>query len=275
MDLTIASRVRLNNGVEIPYLGLGTYLITPGRLTQAAVTHALLAGYRHIDTAKIYRNERDIGIAVREVGVPREEVFIATKLWNIDQGYEKTKQALQQSLRQLDMDYVDLFLMHWPVTDHRLESWRAMEELLDEGQCRAIGVSNFTIKHLEELLENCTVVPALNQVEFHPWLYQKELLTFCQSQGIQLGSFSPLTKGRRLNDSVITTIAERYNKTSAQILIRWALEHRLVVIPKSGNRERIRENADIFNFFITPEDMTILNVLNENLRTAPDPTFEV
>jgi len=275
MDLTIESCATLNNGVKIPYLGFGTYLLGTGRITQSAILHALLAGYRHIDTAKFYRNERDISIAIKQTEIPREEIFIATELWNIDQGYDSTLAACDQSLSQLETDYIDLYLMHWPVTDIRLETWKAMEKLFDDGKCRAIGVSNFTIKHLEELLDNSSVVPTVNQVEFHPFLYQKKLLEYCRSNSIQLEAYSPLTKGRKLNEPVLQTIAQRYKKTPAQILIRWVLEHRVVTIPKSRNRERIRENADVFDFSISPEDMTVLNVLNDNFRASWDPTFVV
>jgi diketogulonate reductase-like aldo/keto reductase len=275
MELTIESCATLNNGVKIPYLGFGTYLLGTGRITQSAILHALLAGYRHIDTAKFYRNERDISIAIKQTDIPREEIFITTKLWNNDQGYDRTIAACEQSLEQLETDYIDLFLMHWPVTDIRLETWRAMEKLFDDGKCRAIGVSNFTIKHLEELLENSSIVPTVNQVEFHPFLYQKKLLDYCRDNGIQLESYSPLTKGRKLNEPVLAPIAEHYGKTPAQILIRWALEQLVVTIPKSQNRERIRENADVFDFSISPEDMTVLNVLNENFRSSWDPTFVV
>jgi diketogulonate reductase-like aldo/keto reductase len=275
MTLTIKSRVKLNNGVEIPILGLGTYLSGPSRVTQAAILHALGAGYRHFDTAKFYRNEGDIGEAIKQSGIPREDIFLTTKLWNSDHGHDSTIAACNQSLQKLGVDYVDLYLIHWPVTDIRMESWKAMETLLDEGKCRAIGVCNYTVKHLKELLNDADIVPAVNQVEFHPFLYQKELLDFCRENGIQLEAYSPFAKGRKLNEPVLASIGEHYNKTPAQILIRWALEHRLVVIPKSSKKQRIRENANVFDFSISPEDMTVLNVLDENYRSAWDPTFEV
>ncbi|MGY5853629.1 MAG: aldo/keto reductase [Candidatus Thorarchaeota archaeon] len=275
MTLTIKSRVKLNNGVEIPILGLGTYLSGASRVTQTAILHALGAGYRHFDTAKLYRNEEDIGEAIRQYSVPREDIFLTTKLWNSDHGYDSTIAACNQSLQKLGVDYIDLYLIHWPVTDIRMESWRAMETLLEEGTCRAIGVCNYTIKHLKELLNNADIVPAVNQVEFHPFLYQKALLDFCRENGIQLEAYSPFAKGRKLNEPILASIGEHYNKTPAQVLVRWALEHRLVVIPKSSKKQRIRENADVFNFSITPEDMTVLNVLDENYRSAWDPTFEV
>ena len=275
MELSIESCATLNNGVKMPYLGFGTYLLGTGRIAQSAILHALLAGYRHIDTAKFYRNERDISIAIKQTEIPREEIFITTKVWNNDQGYDTTLAACEQSLKQLETEYIDLYLMHWPVTDNRLETWRAMEKLFDEGKCRAIGVCNFTIKHLEELLEKSSTVPTVNQVEFHPFLFQKELLNYCRENGIQLEGYSPLTKGRKLGEPVLQSIADHYRKTPAQILIRWSLEHLVVTIPKSMNRDRIRENANVFDFSISPEDMTIMNVLNENFRTSWDPTFVV
>jgi diketogulonate reductase-like aldo/keto reductase len=275
MEFSIESCAILNNGVKMPYLGFGTYLLGTGRITQTAILHALLAGYRHIDTARFYRNERDISLAIKQTDIPREDIFISTKVWNTDQGYEKTLAACNQSLENLDTDYVDLYLMHWPVTDIRLETWKAMEELFDTGKCRAIGVSNFTKKHLEELIENAKIIPAVNQVEFHPYLYQKGLLDYCRDEGVQLEGYSPLTKGRKLNDPILVEISDQYKKTPAQILIRWALQHEVVTIPKSKSRDRIRENADVFDFSIAAEDMTILNVLNDNLRTSWDPTFVV
>jgi diketogulonate reductase-like aldo/keto reductase len=220
----------------------------------------------------IYRNERDVGNAVRESGIPREEVFVTTKLWNSEQGYESAIKACNDSLKRLGFDYIDLYLIHWPVEDIRLESWKALETLLDQGKCRAIGISNFLLRHLKNLLENCSIVPAVNQVEFSPFLYLTELLELCQSKEIQLEGYSPLTKGRRLGDPRLIEVAEHYGKTPAQILIRWSIEHDVVAIPKSVKIARIRENADVFDFFILPEHMQILDNLDEGLRTGWDPS---
>jgi methylglyoxal/glyoxal reductase len=262
----------LNNGVAMPILGLGVYRARPGRETRDAVRWALEDGYRHVDTARIYRNEADVGAAVRSSRLAREDLFVVTKLRNADQGYDKTRRALAQSLRDLGMDYVDLYLIHWPVSGKRLESWRAMEELLAEGSCRAIGVSNFTVTHLEELLGAADVVPAVNQVELSPFLYQRELLDVCRRHGIQVEAYSPLTRGRRLADARLTDVARKHEKTPAQVLIRWALQHELVVIPKSVHRERIAENRDVFDFELSADEMAQLDGLDENLRVAWDPS---
>ncbi len=272
MDKTLTSTARLNNGVELPYLGLGVYLVGPGAGTQNAVQYALEAGYRHIDTASLYGNEREVGTAVRNSRIPREEIFITTKLWNSDHGYDETIRACQESLRELGLTYIDLYLIHWPVENLRNETWKAMITLQEEGKCRAIGVSNYTIRHLEELLADSPVVPAVNQVEFSPFLYQKDLLDFCRSHGIQLEAYSPLTRGKKLNHPAITSIAGRYGKTAAQIMIRWALQHDVVVIPKSANQRRIYENADVFDFEISSEDLALLDSLNKDYRVDWDPS---
>jgi diketogulonate reductase-like aldo/keto reductase len=270
MLLTLESRARLNNGVEIPRLGLGVYQSPPGKTTRRAVKYALEIGYRHIDTAQLYGNEADIGDALRESGIKREQVFITTKVWNSYQGYDSTLQACEQSLRRLRLQYVDLYLIHWPVQGMSLDTWRAMVNLLRSGKARAVGVSNYTIELLQEILQNSdVVVPAVNQVEFHPFLYQKHLLSFCEKNGIQLEAYSPLTRGYKLNDPTILAVAKKYgNKTPAQVLIRWSLQHGLVVIPKSIHENRIRENSQVFDFQIGPEDMRLLDSLNENLQTV-------
>jgi diketogulonate reductase-like aldo/keto reductase len=270
MLLTLESCARLNNGVEIPRLGLGVYQSPPGKTTRRAVKYALEIGYRHIDTAQLYGNEADIGDALRESGIKREQVFITTKVWNSYQGYDSTLQACEQSLRRLRLQYVDLYLIHWPVQGMSLNTWRAMVNLLRSGKARAVGVSNYTIELLQEILQNSdVVVPAVNQVEFHPFLYQKHLLSFCEKNGIQLEAYSPLTRGYKLNDPTILAVAKKYgNKTPAQVLIRWSLQHGLVVIPKSIHENRIRENSQVFDFQIGPEDMRLLDSLNENLQTV-------
>jgi len=273
MNVTsVAATVALNDGVEMPRFGLGVWQAKSGYETRQAVLWALEAGYRHVDTARIYGNERDVGAALRESAVPRDQVFVTTKLWNRDQGYEKTKNALATSLRDLGLDYVDLYLEHWPVEGRRLDSWRAMQELQADGYARSIGVSNFQERHLDELLAVADVVPSVNQVEFSPFLYQQDLLEACRAAGIQLEAYSPLTRGRRLDEPALVEIAARHDKTPAQVLIRWSLQHDLVVIPKSVKRSRIVENADVFDFQLSDDEMSRLDGLDEGHREAWDPT---
>ena len=274
MELTIETNLTLNDGRLIPQLGLGVWQTRAGAACETAVLAALEAGYRHIDTAAMYGNEESVGAAVRTSGIPRENIFVTTKLWNSDHG--NPERALERSLRKLKMDYVDLYLIHYPVRERR-RSWRALEALRVGGKARSIGVSNFTIRHLNELLAETKTVPAVNQVEFHPYLYQRDLLDFCAGRGIALEAYSPLTKGERLKDPKLVAVATKYSKSgagksTAQILIRWALQHGLIVIPKSANRKRIFENADVFDFEISAANMQLLDGFNENLRTCWDPT---
>lgn len=288
---TIEKKVTLNDGRLIPQLGLGVWRIRAGAACEAAVRAALEAGYRHIDTASLYGNEESVGAAIRQSVIPREEIFVTTKLWNTE--HDNPERALDTSLRKLKFDYVDLYLIHYPVPERR-RSWPVLEALRAKGKARSIGVSNFTIRHLKELLAATETVPAVNQVEFHPYLYQRDLLDFCAARGIIIEAYSPLTQGTRLNDRKLIAIAKRYasagsqsvndwshpastprhsaSKSPAQILIRWALQHGLVVIPKSANRSRIFENADVFDFELTQQDMELLDSFNENLRTCWDPT---
>lgn len=274
MNLSISSTVGIADGVEIPRFGLGVYQIQPGRATRNAVLAALACGYRHIDTAALYANEVGVGEGVRESGIPRADIFVTTKLWNSDHGYDAARRAFDESFDRLGLDYIDLYLIHWPVPGKRAESWRALEDILAEGRCRAIGVSNYTIRHIDELLAGCRVPPALNQVEFSPFLYQRELLEHCHARCVRLEAYSPLTKARRLSDETVGAIGARYGKTAAQIMIRWALQRDVVVIPKSAHPGRIADNADVYDFEITAEDMARLDALDENLRTSWDPTGE-
>ena len=289
MELTINRKISLNDGNAIPQLGLGVWQTRAGKKCEAAVLAALEVGYRHIDTASVYGNEESVGAAIRASGIRREDIFVTTKLWNTD--HRNPERALDNSLRKLNMDYVDLYLIHFPVRERR-QSWRALQMLRTQGKTRSIGVSNFTISHLTELLADSESVPAINQVEFHPYLYQRDLLDFCRAKKIVIEAYSPLTHGERLNDRKLVAVAKKYSSTGpqpadrsqlssarrsttkspAQILIRWALQHDLVVIPKSSSRERIFENADVFDFELSPEDMQLLDSFNENLRTCWDPT---
>ena len=268
MLLTLKSQAKLNNGVEIPRLGIGVYQSPPGRTTQHAIKYALSIGYRHIDTASLYGNEADVGLALRESGLRRDEVFITTKVWNTDQGYDSTLRACEGSLRRLGLTYVDLYLIHWPVPKMSDETWRAMVQLSRESKAKAIGVSNYDIQDLKELLGNFDITTAVNQVEFHPFLYQQDLLQFCEKNRIQLEAYSPLTRGERLSHPKLLKLAKKYGKTSAQVLIRWSLQHGLIVIPKSVHEERIRQNSEVFDFQLELEDMKLLDSLNENLRTV-------
>lgn len=270
MSLRLASRVRLNDGHEMPVIGLGMWNLRSGPEAQTAVRHALEVGYRHFDTAKLYGNERDLGAAMLGNGVPRDQVFVTTKLWNSDHGREPAVRAFEHSLAELGLGYVDLYLIHWPEA-RRSDSWRALQEIQGGGRAKSIGVSNYTIRHLEDLLAESEVVPAVNQVEFHPFLYQRALLDFCQRHGIVLEAYSPLTKGRRLQDPVIAEVAAKVGRTPAQVLLRWSLQHGLVVIPKSSRPERIEENAQVFDFSLSPADMARLDGLDEGHHTSWNP----
>lgn len=272
--MDIHTRLTLNNGVKIPVIGLGVFQSPPGKVTKRAILDAFEAGYRHVDTARIYGNESDVGRAVAESGLPREEIFVTTKLWNADQGYQSTLDACEISLGKMDLDYVDLYLMHWPVEGRRLESWTAMEELLAKGKCRSIGVSNFMVHHLEELLGKARVVPAVNQIEMSPYNYlqRKETIDLCHATGIVIEAYSPLTKAKKLKDPRLVELAVKYGKSAAQLLIRWALGKQFVVLPKSVNKERILENAAVFDFSISTDDMATMDGFNEDLATGWDPT---
>jgi diketogulonate reductase-like aldo/keto reductase len=272
MPVTLKSTVQLNNGVSMPRLGLGVYLMRPGKVTYQAVKAALETGYCLVDTASMYRNEEDVGRAVRDSGVPREEVFITTKLWNGDHGYDSALRAFDASLERLGLGYIDLYLIHFPVPNLRNESWRALENILASGRARAIGVSNYTERHLKDLLRHASVVPAVNQVEFSPFLYQRDLLEFCRKQEIQLEAYAPLTAGRRLHDPRITAIAKKHGRTNAQILLRWAIQHEVVVIPKSTHPGRIEENAQVFDFELTSDEVSALDSLHDGFRSSWDPT---
>jgi diketogulonate reductase-like aldo/keto reductase len=267
-----SKRIRLASGVEIPALGLGVWQTARGETTRAAVTHALRFGYRHIDTAAIYGNEADVGAAVRDSGVPRNEVFVTTKLWNSDQGYDRALRAFDKSQKALGLDVVDLYLVHWPLEGKRVDSYRALVRLREEGRVRAIGVSNFTARHLEELLASSDVAPDVNQIELSPFLQQREIVDFCRRNGIVLEAYSPLTRGEKLKDARLAAIAESVGKTPAQVLIRWSLQHGFVCLPKSEKPHRIEENGSVFDFELSPAQMETLDGFDEHHRTCWDPT---
>lgn len=271
MELNINSTKKLNNDVEIPRLGFGTYRIKADKIAVETVTYALETGYRHVDTATAYQNEKGVGKAIKESGIPREDIFITTKLWNEDHGYDSALRAFDVSLKKLGTGYIDLYLIHWPVSRKRIDSWKALEKIYNDGRARSIGVSNFTINHLKELLSETEIVPVINQVEFHPFLYQKELMNFCREKNIAIEAYSPVVRAKKFNNPVLKDTAQKYSKTPAQILIRWGLQHDLITIPKSSNRERIEENADVFSFNIQEDDMQKLNNLNEDYRVSWSP----
>ena len=272
MTLTLESTAVLNDGHLMPMLGIGVYGIASGGSCRRAVLNALEVGYRHIDTATFYGNESDVGRAVRESEIPRERLFVVTKLWNSDQGYASATKACELSLSRLGMDYIDLYLIHWPEPRKRLESWRACVDLRAQGKCKSIGVSNYTVAHLKELMDESDVVPAVNQVEFSPFLYQRQLLEFCMAHRIQLEAYWPLTRGKKLHDPTLDTIARKHGRKPAQVTLRWALQHDVVIIPKSQHRARIEENAKLFDFTLDYEDMSALDGLDEGFRTCWDPT---
>ncbi len=260
----------LNNGVKMPWLGLGVFKTQDGEEVINAVKDAVAAGYRSIDTAAVYQNEKGVGQAIRECGIPRQELFITTKVWNSDQGYEATLQAFENSRKKLGLDYLDLYLVHWVVEGKYRETWKALIHLYQEGAVKAIGVSNHQIAHIKQLIEDTGVVPAVNQVECHPLLTQKELLKYCQQQGIQFEAWSPLIRGN-LDNQILLNLADKYGKTPAQIVLRWDIQNKIVTIPKSVHKERIIENSQIFDFELNPEDMQEIDSMNENKRLGPDP----
>ncbi|TFG26725.1 MAG: aldo/keto reductase [Promethearchaeota archaeon] len=253
----------------MPILGLGTWELK-GKDAFNSVKWALEAGYRHIDTAKLYANEQQVGKAIKESEVPREEIFITTKVWDSDQGFNSTIKAMDKSLKKLDTSYVDLYLIHWPRKKKRKETWRALEKIYKDDKALAIGVANYWIHHIQEILDSFEIVPALNQFELSPFLYRKELIEFCQSKDIAVEAYSPLTHGKKLEHSLLTKIAEKYNKSTAQILIRWGLQHNFIEIPRSSQKSHIIENSNIFDFELDKEDMNHLNNLDEKFQLLYD-----
>lgn len=264
--------VKLSGGVSIPQVGYGVFQIPPAE-TARAVAAALDSGYRSIDTAAAYGNEAGVGDAVRASGIPREDLFVTTKVWNSDHGYDSTLAAFDRSLRELRMDHVDLYLIHWPLPgrDRYLETWRALEHLLAEGRVRAIGVSNFHVPHLQRLIDSADVVPAVNQIELHPYLPQTHLRTFHAENGIATEAWSPLAQGALLADKAITGLSSKYGKSPAQIVLRWHVQLGTVVIPKSVTPARMRENIDVFDFELAEDDLLVLAELDNGTRVGPDP----
>jgi len=273
MGLTLQSTTTLHNGVKMPWLGFGVFKVQDGQEAVDSVKEAIKVGYRSIDTAAIYGNEEGVGQGIAEANVPREELFITTKLWNSNQGYETTLSAFEDSMNKLGLDYLDLYLIHWPAPAQGkyVDSWKAIEKLYKDGRIRAIGVSNFHIHHLEDLIANCEIKPMVNQVEYHPSFNQAELHEFCKKNQIQLEAWSPLMQGGLLDNPTLLEIADKYNKSTAQVILRWDLQTEVVTIPKSIKPHRIAQNADIFDFELNSEDIKKINALNTGQRSFADP----
>jgi diketogulonate reductase-like aldo/keto reductase len=275
MTTHLQERVTLNNGAKMPWLGLGVFRVEEGAELVEAVKSAIKQGYRSIDTAAIYENEAGVGVGIKqgleETGLNREELFVTSKVWNADLSYEGTIQAYEKSLEKLGLEYLDLYLIHWPVEAKYKEAWRALEHLYEEGRVKSIGVSNFQIHHLEDLLKDAKVKPVINQVEYHPRLTQKDLQAFCEQHQIQLEAWSPLMNGQIIEHDLIKDLANTYRKTPAQIVIRWDLQNGVVTIPKSTKAHRLAENADVFDFELSEADMKQIDQLNEDHRIGPDP----
>lgn len=275
MAKNLQDTVTLVNGVKIPWLGLGVFKVKEGSEVVDAVRTAIKYGYRSIDTAAIYKNEEGVGQGIKEglqeAGIAREDLFVTSKVWNADQGYDSTLEAYQTSLKKLDLDYLDLYLIHWPVKGKYKDTWRALERIYHEGRVRAIGVSNFHIHHLKDIFQDSTIKPMVNQVEFHPRLAQKELRAFCREQGIQFEAWSPLMQGKLLDNPTLQKIADKYGKSIAQVIIRWDLQNGVVTIPKSIKEHRIIENSNVFDFELTKDDLEQIDALNQNQRVGSDP----
>ena len=277
--MNIDSKVTLNNGVEMPWLGFGCYLLPSGADTRRAVLWALEAGYRSIDTASLYANEHDVGVAIAESGIPRDELFITTKAWSSELGYNETKEACRRSLERLQIDAIDLYLIHWPVEGRYVDAWRAMNDLYAERLVRSIGVSNFSERHIDRIVAESGVKPVLNQVEFHPQLQQPALLAYGQRENIRHQAWSPLSRGRALDLAPLVKIAAVHGKSPAQVILRWDLQLGVLTIPKSIHRERIIENSRLFDFELSLNEMAAIRGLDRNARVGshPDspPMFEI
>ena len=271
MTLTIESRIKLNDGMTMPLFGLGVWRLESGKETRDAVSYALELGYIHIDTASMYNNEEDVGVAIQESSLPREKLFITTKVNSSELGYDSTLEACERSLKKLKLTYLDLFLIHKPVEGYRQNTWKALEKLKHESICRSIGVSNFSPKHLNEIFKICEFIPAVNQIEMNPFLAQKNISEFCRSKNIHITGYCPLARTEKSNDPTLVNIVNECGKTWAQVMVRWGLQKQLTTIPKSANPKRIRENSDVFNFELNEKQMQRLDDLDEGFRLRPDP----
>jgi methylglyoxal/glyoxal reductase len=272
MNITdIKGTTTLHNGKEMPYFGLGVFQSADGNEVKNAIKYAFDAGYRHIDTAAIYRNEEGVGEAIKEYGIKRNEIFVTSKVWNADQGFNSTLKAYDESLKTLDLDYLDLYLVHWPVKGKYKETWKALEKIYKEGRVKAIGVSNFMLHHLKDLLSDAEIIPMVNQVEFHPLLVQQDLLDYCKLNKIQYQAWAPIMKGKVFEYDILNKIGEKYHKTAVHVTLRWDLQKGVVTIPKSVKKDRIESNAEIFDFELTPEEIKLIDGLDKSIRLGPDP----
>ncbi|TYS15426.1 aldo/keto reductase [Rossellomorea vietnamensis] len=271
MVKNLQSTFKLHNGVEIPYLGLGVYQMEDHDEAVSAIKTAINLGYKSIDTASLYNNEESVGQAVKESSVGRENLYITSKVWNTDQGYDSTLRAFEDSLKKLDMDYLDLYLIHWPVAGKYQDTWKALERLYEEGTVKAIGVSNFKEHHLNDLMNASNEKPVINQVELHPRLSQQSLREYCHNHSIAVEAWSPIARGKLLEEPTLNHIADKHGKTPAQVILRWHLQNNTIIIPKSIHANRMKENSEIFDFSLTLEDMTQINSLNMDERFGADP----
>lgn len=272
MNITdIKGTVALHNGVEMPYLGLGVYKSADGKEVEQAIQWAVETGYRHIDTASVYNNEKGVGNAVRKCGVPRSELFVTTKVWNPDQGFQSTLAAFEASRKRLQLDYIDLYLVHWPVASMYVDTWKALEQLYDEGKVRAIGVSNFMQHHLEELMAKTSVKPMVNQMEFHPYLVQPSLVEYCRARNIVYEAWRPIMRGEVNDIALLQELGGKYEKSPVQVTLRWNLQKGVATIPKSVSKQRIQENGDLFDFTLTAEEVRAIDDLDQERRLGPDP----
>lgn len=271
MSISIDTTVSLHGNVDIPLLGFGTFRVKDGQDVEQAVATALDLGYRHIDTAMVYRNEEGVGRALAASGIDRSEIFVTTKVWNSDQGYEPTFAGIDASLERLGMDYVDLYLVHWPKPDHTVETWRAMEEIQAIDKARAIGVSNFLTHHLDLLLENANVLPSINQIQFHPHLQSPDLVEYCNERGIVVEAWGPLKQGLIMGDPELSAMAASRGVTVPQVVLRWMLQRGIVAIPKSVTPSRIAENTDLYGFELSAGEMATINAMNRDDRVGQHP----
>jgi len=274
MITSLKDTIKLNNEVEMPAMGLGVFQVE-NDATAEIVKNAIELGYRSIDTAAIYGNEAGVGegikLALASTGLNREDLFITSKVWNAGLNYEETVSAYEESLEKLGLGYLDLYLIHWPGKNKYAESWSALEDLYIGGKIRAIGVCNFNISHLQDLMKNARVTPVINQVEYHPRLQHQSLRAYCKEHNIQLEAWAPLMQGGLLEDPTIAKIAEKYGKSNSQVILRWDIQNGVITIPKSVRKERMAQNADIFDFSLTVEEMQIINAMNLDKRVGPDP----